>query len=333
MTGIHSLPARCRQWFSRKLAILFLALSGTVTAGPAGAQLLPCESISLVVPWNAGGATDVLFRILAEHYNDAGHMPRLDIRNVPGERGQTGARLVAEAPANGCTMLAGQDVVTLEHVSGGSDITPEAFDPVARVALTPLILASANRAPFIGPAGIEPALRNEELSLLAAGHPGSVEYFVILAFSQAIGVQPEFRTFLSPRRTVRALIDGEILLAEVSPAAAAAGRSNASFRLLGVTSAQRVPAMPDLPTLREQGVEFVFDVERGIFAPAGTPEALRLAIAANLSDVLASREIERIFAEKMTRPAWLGPEGFADRLAKAADAWKTVATRAGLTPP
>ncbi|MEQ9329708.1 MAG: tripartite tricarboxylate transporter substrate-binding protein [Rhodospirillales bacterium] len=333
MTGIHSIPVRCRRWFSRRLAILLLALPGLAAATPAAAQLLPCEAIELVVPWNAGGATDVMFRIIAERYNAAGHMPRFDIRNVPGERGLTGARLVAKAPADGCTMLAGQDVVTLEHLSGNTDISPEAFAPVARVALTPLILASANRAPFAVPGGIEPAFGKGEAPLLAAGFPGSIEYFVILAFSQAIGVQPEFRSYLSPRRTVRALIDGEILISEVSPAAAAAGARDGSFRLLGITAAHRAPAMPDLPTLREQGIEFVFDVERGIFAPAGTPEALRLAIAANLSDVLAEPEIEKIFTEKLTRPAWLGPAAFEERIEKAAEAWKTVADRAGLTRP
>ena len=298
--------------------------------GPARAQLLPCKVITLVVPWNPGGATDVLFRILTERYNLAGHMPALKVRNVAGERGLVGARLVAQASPDGCLMLAAHDFVTLERLAGNTDIPADAFTPVARVASTPLLIAvsaksvirtTGDLAALAKPAG------GAAPALIAAGHPGSVDYFALQALLQLIGVAPEFRSYQSPRRMVRALIDGDITLAEVSPGAAAAATASGSFRLLGVTSAQPVDDFPNLPTFRSQGVDFVFELERGIFAPKGTPAPVVQAIAGNIGDLLARPEMRGILKEKMTRATYLGPTEFADRLAQAAGAWKSVSDR------
>ncbi|MEQ9198835.1 MAG: tripartite tricarboxylate transporter substrate-binding protein [Rhodospirillales bacterium] len=309
------------------------ALSALIyPAGPVQAQLLPCREISLVVPWNPGGATDVLFRILAERYNLAGHTPALKVRNVAGERGLAGARLVAEAAPDGCLMLAAHDFVTLERLADNTDIAADAFAPVARVASTPLLIAVSVKsgirsvpdlAAFAKPAnGAAP-------KLVAAGHPGSVDYFAIQALTQMISVSPEFRSYQNPRRMVRALIDGDISLAEVGPGAAAAAMANGSFRLLGVTSAQPVDEFPGLLTFRAQGIDFVYELERGIFAPKGTPAPVVQAIAGNIADLMAGPEMQAILKEKMTRATYLGPADFADRLARAAEAWKSVSSRIG----
>jgi tripartite-type tricarboxylate transporter receptor subunit TctC len=315
----------------RKLAtFLFAVMALLLAALPARAQLLPCEAITLVVPWNAGGATDVLFRIIAERYNAAGHTPALKVRNVAGSRGLTGSRLVAKSRPDGCTMLAAQDLVTLANLTGDVEFGLEAFETVARVATTPLIIGSNGNAGFSRADGIEPIVKASSKPLIVAGHPGTTDYFVLLAFSQAIGIVPEFRTFQSPRRMVRALIDGEVALAEVSPGAAKAAVADGTFRVLGVTANQRLSELPSVPTLEEQGVGFVYNIERGLFAPAGTPSAIREAIAGNIAAILADPGLETILAEKITRPAYLGPAEFAARLAKSVEAWRTVADRAGL---
>lgn len=318
-----------------KAAMLAVAGLAALTAmifptGPAQAQLLPCKAITLVVPWNPGGATDVLFRILTERYNLAGHLPALKVRNVAGERGLVGARLVAEAIPDGCLMLAAHDFVTLERLAGNTDIPVDAFTPVARVASTPLLIAVSAKSAIRSAGDLAAFAKPADGSaspLIAAGHPGSVDYFALQALTQMIGVKPEFRSYQSPRRMVRALIDGDITLAEVGPGAGAAARTSGAFRLLGVTSAQPVDEFPDLPTFRSQGIDFVYELERGIFAPKGTPAPVVEAIAGNIADLLTRPGMQAILKEKMTRATYLGPAEFADRLARAVEAWKSVSER------
>ena len=214
------------------------------------------------------------------------------------------------------------------HFTAAQGLNPGANGMPAPVRVR--IFELKNTAGFSRADGIEPIVKASSKPLIVAGHPGTTDYFVLLAFSQAIGIVPEFRTFQSPRRMVRALIDGEVALAEVSPGAAKAAVADGTFRVLGVTANQRLSELPSVPTLEEQGVGFVYNIERGLFAPAGTPSAIREAIAGNIAAILADPGLETILAEKITRPAYLGPAEFAARLAKSVEAWRTVADRAGL---
>lgn len=253
----------------------------------------PARSVTLVVPYAAGGATDILGRVLAQ-----GLQEKLGgsfiVENRPGAATAIGARAVARArPADGHMLLVGTNVTFTVNPGLLPDL---GYDPVADfahislLAETPYVLVvnpargPANLAAFLERAKARPG----GLSYGSFGN-GSMAHLAAEIFAERAGVTMTHVPYRGSGQAVPDLLAGNIDLMFDTVASAKPLIQSGQLRPLGVTAAARLPALPDVPSFAEQGLQGV--VVRGWFsvsATAGTPAPVLATLAAATQEVFAS---------------------------------------------
>ena len=122
-----------------------LALSFT---GASAAPSIPCGTAKLIVPWGAGGGTDVIFRQMVEKVNKSGAKPQLQVVNVGGQGGNKGAKQASKAKPDGCTLFAIHQSAITSYFTGRIDITWDAFETISMVTSTPSIIGANVNTPY-----------------------------------------------------------------------------------------------------------------------------------------------------------------------------------------
>jgi tripartite-type tricarboxylate transporter receptor subunit TctC len=267
------------------------ALTGVLAALPAPAMAqYPDRPIKMIVPWAAGGDTDNIFRPFAIELQKQIGQPVV-VANIGGASGTVGAREAKAAAPDGYTIYAVHDYIHLTYYAGISDVKYSDFEPVCLVSATSHIF----------PAMIE----------------------------KAAGIKFKFVSYdgLAPR--MNALLGGHINLTDAN--LTQKGKVEAAvLRFIAIASEKRDPESPDVPTLKELGMNIVYEVARGILVPKGTPEPVR----AKLEEGCAKATKEPSFAQAMkaqgTRVAFLNAADYAKFLAKIDAENKVVMTDLGL---
>ena len=122
-----------------------LALSFT---GASAAPSIPCGTAKLIVPWGAGGGTDVIFRQMVDKVNKNGAKPQLQVVNVGGQGGNKGAKQASKAKPDGCTLFAIHQSAITSYFTGRIDITWDAFETISMVTSTPSIIGANVNTPY-----------------------------------------------------------------------------------------------------------------------------------------------------------------------------------------
>ncbi|SDN85852.1 Tripartite-type tricarboxylate transporter, receptor component TctC [Halomonas shengliensis] len=273
--------------------------------------------LRLVVPFGPGGASDVLFREVGRALErELGTSIRYD--NQPGHSGMRGALLVKEAPPDGRTLLGSHQTLILAHLSGRSSLSHEAFTPVALLTRTVNIPAARRQAGVASAAELVARLQAEDASLRVGMIPDSTDAFFWRQFLQAAGLSQEALTWVGYPDTgsqVAALLGGEIDLAMLNLPAGRRLFDHGALVPLGVADERRLSALPEVPTLREQGIDVVNTTDRGLFAPPSTPrEALDLWLGALRRVLSHPGLVHRLEREHGTRVDFRGPDAYADYL-------------------
>ena len=264
---------------------LVAGISLALVTGWAAAQAYPAKPVRLVVPFPAGGATDILARAISIKAAEKLGQP-IVIDNRAGAGGTIGSALVAKSPADGYTLL----IATGSTHSIGPIINPKLpydvvsdFEPVVYVAKTasvlvvPASLPVKSLAEFIALAKAKPG----QLNYGSSGN-GTNSHLSSELFKAQAGV---FITHIPYRGTglvFNDMMSGQVHMLMDNYVTSQANIKEGRLRVLGVTSPQRLPFLPDVPTLSEQGLKG-FDVSNwfGIYAPHGTPnEAINKVNAA-----------------------------------------------------
>ncbi|UPY35639.1 tripartite tricarboxylate transporter substrate-binding protein [Sediminicoccus sp. KRV36] len=303
------------------LALGTPALSAFVPAAPARAQTAyPARTVTLVVPYAAGGATDILGRILAQ-----GLQERLGgsfiVENRPGAATAIGARAVARArPADGHILLVGTNVSFTVNPSLLPDL---GYDPVADfahvslLAETPYVLVvHAARGPASLAAFLERArARPGALSYGSFGN-GSMAHLAAEIFAERAGVTMTHVPYRGSGQAVPDLLAGNIDLMFDTVASAKPHIQSGQLRALGVTATARLPALPEVPSFAEQGLAGV--VVTGWFsasATAGTPAAVLATLASTTAEVFAAPAArQRLDALSLSAPE-MGPAAMQRQIA------------------
>lgn len=321
----------------RRLALQAAALPPLVAWVPQSAlgQAWPGKPVRLVIPFPAGGATDIVGRLLAQKLS-AAIGQQLVIDNKPGAGGTIGADLVAKAPADGHTLL----LATSSTHSIGPALNPRMpydafkdFAPVAHVANAPSVLV-------VG-AGF-PAGGATELIKLLKANPGKYNFG-----SSGIGTYPHlaaemfkwragglFVVHIPYRGTglvITDLIAGQITFLMDSIVSAQTHIRDGRVRALAVTGAQRSGSLPQVPSFAELGVPgMAFSNWFGFFAPAGTPAAIVERLNRELGEIVRSAEVQERLKGLGADPAGGTPEAFAKVIRDEHESWKAVIQRAGI---
>ncbi|HEY0822435.1 MAG TPA: tripartite tricarboxylate transporter substrate binding protein [Ramlibacter sp.] len=312
----------------RTFSRLLLALSFASAACGAAAQSYPSRPVRLVVPFPAGGATDVLARAMSLYAQDKLGQP-IVIDNKPGAGGTIGSEFVAKAEPDGYTLL----IATGSTHSIGPLINPKTpynverdFVPIIDVASTTTVMMVSKTVPaenlrdFIRVAKSRPG----QLNFGSSGN-GTNSHLTGELFKAQAGV---FMTHIPYRGTglvFNDMVSGQVHMLMDNVVTAMPHIKEGRLRILGVTSLKRLPFLPDVPTLDEQGLKG-FDVSNwfGLYAPRGTPQEVVNKVNAAYNAALKDPELQKKMAQLGAVPTGGTPQQMAATVAGETAKWRKL---------
>jgi tripartite-type tricarboxylate transporter receptor subunit TctC len=313
-------------------AVLSAAVALALAAGAAHAQGYPDRPIKLVVPFPAGGATDTTARLVAQRLQ-ARLGQTIVIENQGGAGGTIGTRQVARAAPDGYTLLMGSiGTFGSQPLLYRLDYDPyKAFMPVATLVIDKLVLVAG------------PSLQVKtigELVQYAKANPGRLNY------GNAIGIGPHLVAELFKIKSganiihipyrggapmISDLLAGQIDMTVNGKSVLLPHIQAGRLRALAVSSLQRWPELPEVPTLVEAGyLDAPYDAMFGMVAPAGTPAAVIDKLNGAINEGLRSPEMRASFAQLGIEPIVTSPQEFAAIIAQEVPKWADVVRITGV---
>jgi tripartite-type tricarboxylate transporter receptor subunit TctC len=262
----------------------------------AHAQTYPSKSITAVVPFPAGGPSDVVARIVTEHMSRTLRQ-QIVIENVGGAGGALGTARVAAAPPDGYTLLAGS---MGSHVAAPV-LTPNVkydserdFEPIGLTAHAPAVIVARKDFPASNLSEFVTYLRqNGDKVRQAHGGIGASSHMACLLFNQALDVKPTSVAYRGTAPAMNDLIGGHVdFLCEQSVSVAEQIKAGA-VKAYVVSANQRLAAIPDVPSAKESAINYQMSIWAGIFAPKGTPKEIIIKLAASLEKALDDPSVKK----------------------------------------
>jgi tripartite-type tricarboxylate transporter receptor subunit TctC len=311
-------------------ALLTSALAAFSLAA-AAQEAYPSKPIRIVIGYSAGGGNDIIVRVMTPELTKGLGQPVI-VDNKPGAQSIIAAEFVAKQPADGYTILMGP--------SGPMTINPATysklpydpvrdFAPISMICSFPLLLVVDPKLP----------VKNvKELIAYAKANPGKSNYassagiFQVASemFKQRTGTSIEMITYKSSGESAQAVISGQVMMTLIDPPPVSGPLKSGTLRGLAVTSPQRHPSWPDLPTLKEAGVDMEVPVWTAFFAPAKTPPAIVARLQKEVARVVQTSEVKERFAGMGLDPVGGSSEDLGKQVARDIEKWTAVARAANI---
>jgi tripartite-type tricarboxylate transporter receptor subunit TctC len=316
-------------------AVLALALGLQGLASPAFADDYPSRPIRYVVPYAPGGGADAVARILAKRVGDSLGQS-IVVENKGGAGSIVGTDLVAKAAPDGYTLLLGQ--------SGPISINPAVYknlpyDPVkdfVPVTMTnsyPYVLVINSRLPanslkeFVALGKSKPDTMNYGTTGV-----GAANHLMSELFNSKAGLKMTHIPYRGTALAVADLVAGQVTMVFGDPVSVLPHIRSGTLRALAVSSPQRSPIMPDVPTLMESGYPDLEAVAwHGLLAPAKTPPEIVKKLNAEFVKALREPEVKELLSKQAMEPVGDSPAEFAAFIQKDIATWKAVAAAANVT--
>jgi len=305
-------------------AAILLAAIGTGHA--AG---FPDRAIKLIVPWAAGGDTDLIFRPLAPLLQKYLGQPVV-IANVGGASGTVGEREAAEAAPDGYTIFGAHDYIHSVYFAGMTDLKySKAFDPVCMIASTPSVITVGAKTPWKTFKELVADAKKRPGQIIVGASLGSTSQYSIALAAKAAGIKFKYVPYDGTAKRMNALLGGHIQVADSN--LTQKGKVDAGLlRFLANMADKRTQGLEDVPTLKELGYNVEYSVNRGFMVPHGTPAD----VIAKLNDACAKAAKEPEYAKAMlsqgTEVRYMGPKDYAAYLQKTDVQTKEIAKDLGL---
>jgi tripartite-type tricarboxylate transporter receptor subunit TctC len=311
----------------RALAFIAALLCVLAATGQSSAQTYPTRPVRLIVPFGAGGPTDVIARIIAQKLSEAWGQ-QVYTENIPGAGGNTGVATVARAPADGYTIL----VVSTGFMVNPSMYAKIPYDPVKDFAPITLVAASPN---VVSVHPTFPAKTLKEMVELVKAHPGkysfaqpstgSTPHLAAELFKQQYRLDLVTVPFNSAALAINSTIGGHTPIAFTALPPAMANIKDGKLRGLAVLSVRRAPALPDVPTNAEAGIpDLESDTLTGVVAPAGTPKDIIDRWRADIAKAVATAEVKERLETLGFAPVANTPDEFGARIKSEIAKWSKV---------
>jgi tripartite-type tricarboxylate transporter receptor subunit TctC len=229
----------------------------------------PERPIKMIVPWAAGGDTDNIFRPFAQLLQKPLGQTVV-IANVGGASGTKGAREAKDSPADGYTLYAVHDYIHSTYWAGVADVQYTDFEPICLISSTPSVLTASPKTPWKSWQDLVADAKKRPGQITVGATLASTSHFFPALIEQAAGIKFKYVSYegLAPR--MNAILGGHVDLTD-SNLTQKGKVEAAQLKFLAIATEKRHPEMPNIPTLKELGVNVVYDVNRGIMAPKGTP--------------------------------------------------------------
>jgi len=313
--------------------ILTLAFLVAAATGPAMAQNWPTQPVNIVVGFGPGSTPDLVSRVMSEQLKKRLEQPFVVI-NRPGAGGNIGLETVAKAPADGYTIgttIPGPLIVNPMTMKMSFDSKKD-IRPVTILATQPSVLVVNAKL------GVD---NLKDLIALLRANPGkynyssigigSISHLSMELVAQQSGTQIQHIPYKSSPEAVAAVIAGETHMATLAPNAVTGHAESGTIRMIAVSTPQRWPALPDVPTFAEQGIDGVqAEAWMAMVAPAGTPDAIIERLYKEVKESLEDAETIEQMRKFGFEPVGITPAEFAKRIEEEEKRWSKVVDQAGL---
>ncbi len=289
------------------LASLFLL------AGPVTAQSYPAKPIKIVVPFPAGGTSDVLARLIGQKMTESWGQPVV-VENKPGSSGNLGADAVAKSTPDGYTLVlmdVGNLVISPALFKLPFSVEKD-FAPVAMVAYSPHLLAVSTRVPANTPAELVAYAKAQKgkLNYAVAAGMGSASHLAGVMYAQRSGIEWGYVPYKGGAQAITDLIGGQVDVMFNGMVATYPHVKAGKIKLIAVSSAKRNAQMPETPTVAESLPGFLTGSFQGLLAPAGTPRAVVDKLHAEVQRITALPDVRERLTTLGAEPSSMTPAEF-----------------------
>lgn len=292
----------------RALLVVGALLAAACGGGPSENAAYPSRDVTMIVPFGAGGGSDVLSRTIANVIRDLKLLPvNLLIENRPGSSGAIGYTYVAQQAANPYTLATVSVSFFTTPLLGASTVTYRDFTPVAAIAMSPYIMAVRAASPIRSLDDVRKSKR------LTTGTVGVVSDPVLLArmLQKASGVTVDTVPFDGEGEVMTAVLGGHVDFMLGNPGEVIAQIEAGTMRAVAVSTASRLQSLPDTPSFTELGYPIEHVQLRGIVMPAGVPADAVAFWETALRTVAESDAWKRAYLDRFREePRFLGSAEF-----------------------
>ncbi|MGE5523091.1 MAG: Bug family tripartite tricarboxylate transporter substrate binding protein [Rhodospirillaceae bacterium] len=317
-------------------AIRGLSVCAVVLAASAvSAQDYPARPVRMVVPLTAGSGADIAGRIVGRKLTEVWKQSVI-ADNRPGAGGQIGTQLVVSANPDGYTWL----VQSASHAANPAIYEKLPYDSlkdladVALLGTSPYIMVAAPAGPYRTLKDlIDAAKAKPGVIPFASAGVGSSTHLTAEYFAQAAGIKMIHVPFKGSPEAITDAATGRVSF-YMAPIGTAIGMAQENrVRVLGVTSAKRVPQLPNVPTIAEQGLTgFAMDLWFGLWVPAGTPRAIVQKINVDVNQVLKAKDVQDQYEKLGMTAGAMSADQFAAFVRSEIDKYQKIVKTAGIKP-
>ena len=316
---------------NRRTALAALAsMAATGAWAQAPASKYPSKPVTLVVPYSAGGGTDIVGRLMAQRLSDLwGQSVVVD--NRTGANGVIGSNFVSRAPADGHTLLlvVGSHAVNPVLMKSLPYDTDKAFTPITNIANSPSVLVVQAAGPYKTLRDVLEAARKEPLGV---GYSEGQTRLTGEMIRQAGKLQTTGVPYKGGAPIMVDIIGGHLPMGVTSVLTALPHVRSGALRVVGVADTKRMALFPDAMTFKEAGLDGVESLSwYGLFGPAGLPAPIVAQINEDLKKVAADPAVKKQMEEQGAHVTLTPPAEFRSFLAAETKKWTLVAQRGGIT--
>lgn len=289
-------------------------LVGAATSAVALAETFPNRPITVIVPYPAGGGTDIIARTLAHEMETELKVP-INVVNRGGGGGIVGATAIKTAKADGYTIGVVASDISLFKPSGLSALTYADFTAIGKTEDLPGGITVKSDSPYTSVAKLLEAIKSQPPgSIKGTGAPPKANWHVgFMGFMLAAGVDPSRVTWVPTQGGTAGQLDvasGNSTFATASLVEARALIESGKLKPLAIMDPVRSPLFPDVPTLEEQGIHWSYGLWHGVLAPKGLPADRYQIIESAVEHAANSEAFLKTLKERGFKPNWIGGEKF-----------------------
>ena len=310
-----------------KKHIAFALMALLAAAMPAAAQEWPAKPVKIMVPFGPGSTPDVVARLIADHLQKTLGQPFV-IENKPGASGNTGTDAVAKAAPDGYTIgvsIGGPLAINTLLFSKLPYDPKTDIAPITQLVTQPSALAVNSSVKVNSVAELVALLQREpgKFNFGSIGN-GSLSHLAMEAIALHSGTKLVHLPYPSSPAAMTAIIRGDVQMGCLPAIAVTPHEASGSVKILAVSTARRSPYLPQIPTLKEAGIDVDADAWMGMIAPAHTPEAIVARLQRAVVEALGTAAIRDKLAAQLMEPIGNSPAEFRARIDSEIVRWAPV---------
>jgi tripartite-type tricarboxylate transporter receptor subunit TctC len=291
--------------------------------------------VRIVVPFGPGSTPDVVARLVAESLQQKYPASAFVVENKPGASGNLGTDIVAKATPDGSTLgvsIGGPLAInTLLFARLPYDPRKD-IEPITQLVTQPSVLAVSPALGVNSVAELVPLLRKNpgKYNFASIGN-GSLSHLAMEAIALKAGAELVHVPYPSSPQAITAVMRNDVQIACLPAIAVTPHAATGAVRILAVSTARRSPYLPDVPTLKESGIDVEADAWNGLIAPAGTPRPITERISKNVAEIIRQPTLREKLATQLMEPVGSSPNELRARMDGEIERWAPVIKAANIT--